>query len=178
MPDFYVEHALPVPLEPAEECAFLRTLDAGTARMRARRYECLIDSDRRRLFYRVGADDADDVRAATQHWSPAGVWIGAVHSSDQVTHATADRDDGLVDVIAETRHSGPVDGAALLAALRAGCEWCLATLRVELVGVVVAPPCDRVLALFRAPDAEAVRQAYRHLHGRFARVSALRRLDE
>ena len=179
MRDFYVEHALRAPLEPAEECAYLRALDAAAARVRVHRYECLIDADRRRVLYRVGADDPNDVRTAAQHGdaSANGIWIGTFHNRNPMLRRAAGPDDGLIDVLAETMHTGPVDGAKLVSALHAGCDWCLETHRVELVGIAVSPPCDRVLALYRAPDAESVRQAYRHLHGPFARVTALRRLD-
>jgi hypothetical protein len=36
---------------------------------------------------------------------------------------------------------------------------------------------QRVLAFFRAPDAEAVRVAFRHSSSPFDRVAALRRID-
>jgi hypothetical protein len=177
MPDFYVEHALEKALSAADEHEFLRRLDAGAARARTRRYECLIDNERRRVLYRMVGIDASAVRAATSCSYPgtARVWIGAVQDR---AHVRTDRchDDALVDIVAEASNREAL-GARDLAAFYAGCEWCLEMLRVELLAVAVDCGGNRVLALFRAPDAEAVRRAYRHDSGPFHRVSALQRLD-
>jgi hypothetical protein len=177
MPDIYVEHALEKALTAADEIDFLRTLDACAATMRTRRYECLIDNERRRVLYRMVGVDANAVRAATSCSNPvaARVWIGAVQT--RPPHSRTDRNhvDTLVDIVAEASNREAL-AAGDLAAFYAGCDWCLEAFRVELVGVAIESGGNRVLALFRAPDAEAVRQAFRHDSSPFDRISALQRL--
>src|SRR5687767_8454055 len=103
MPDFYVEHALENALATGDELDFLRALDACAARMRTRRYECLIDNERRRVLYRMVGVDANAVRATTRCSNPAAarVWIGAVQARAAHSRTDRDHDDALVDIVAE-----------------------------------------------------------------------------
>jgi hypothetical protein len=177
MPDFYVEHAFEEALEHADERAFLGALDASAPRLSGRRYECLIDVERRRVLYRVAAVDANDVQATTGCPTPAAtrVWIAARRCGDAVSVPVARRDAALVDIVAEGCNSGALCATELVR-LYSACEWCLEIFRVELVAAALDAGGNRVLALFRAPDAEAVRQAYRRERGPFERVSTLRPL--
>jgi len=84
---------------------------------------------------------------------------------------------GLVDVLAECRRD--TRAAALdVAHERRACDWCLDALRVEPGAMVMSADGRRVLAFFRAPDAEAVRNAYRRGDLPFDRVVALRRIGQ
>ncbi len=70
--------------------------------------------------------------------------------------------DGLTDVVGEFSFDAPMT-ADELAALERSYAWCFATHRVQVVRVYLACNRRRAVLLFRAPDAESVRLACRHV---------------
>ena len=90
--------------------------------------------------------------------------------------ATAVTNGALVDVMAEWRLEAPTD-ALRFAREQNVCDWCLDALRVQPEALVTSTDRQRIAAFFRAPDAEAVRSAYRHATVPFDRVVALSRLS-
>lgn len=76
---------------------------------------------------------------------------------------------GLTDVVGELSFDTPIALADLMA-LEQSCASCFATHRVQLVGLFLARDRRRAVLLFRAPDAESVRLACRHVTLPFERV--------
>jgi hypothetical protein len=76
---------------------------------------------------------------------------------------------GLTDVVAELSCDTPIALGNLIA-LEQSCAPCFGTYRVQLVGLFIARDRRRAVLLFRAPDAESVRLACRHVTLPFERV--------
>src|SRR5262245_12982762 len=181
--DFYLEHALAAPLTTVAEQALWRRLASCARAYSVRWRDCLIDGERQRLVCRIEADDLSTARAAAlcSGLEPDATWLSSVPVAGAPPlngHAVFDEGSqaGLVDVVAEFRPDAQVDPAALARAHHS-CEWCLDTLRVQPGPLVMSADGRRVLAFFRAPDAEAVRVAFRHSSAPFDRVTALRRIE-
>ena len=192
MPDFYVERALDTPLCAVDERLLRRRLEACAGAYNVRWRECLVDAERQRIVCRIEAEDLPAARAAARCLGPersaallsavplaaattAGVEGNAAGGeadpgTSSVTHA------GLVDVLGECRLDAPIDAQIFVREQKA-CDWCLDTQRVQRGPVVASTDGRRLVAFFRAPDAEAVRNAYRHAAVRFDRVVAVRRLE-
>jgi hypothetical protein len=76
---------------------------------------------------------------------------------------------GLTDVVAELSSDTPIALADLIA-IEQSCPPCFAAHRVQLAGLFIARDRRRAVLLFRAPDAESVRLACRHVTLPFERV--------
>lgn len=72
-------------------------------------------------------------------------------------------------VIVEQRLDGRLDAATLAGALARN-AWCRALYGVEHVESFVAADGDRLICVFRAPDAEAVRSVARRMGYPFERI--------
>ena len=177
MPDFYLEQAFAAPLTPAAERSLLQRLAVCADAHQARWRDCLVDGERQRLVCRVEAEDLQTARSAAlcSGFTPA-TWLSTVPGTS-TTVTGNDTRAGLVDVLAECRRD--TAAAALeVAQVRHVCTWCLGALRVEPGPMVMSADGRRVLAFFRAPDAEAVRNAYRRGDLPFDRVVPLRRIGQ
>jgi hypothetical protein len=183
--DFYVERALGAPLTTAAERALWRRLQSCAPAFRVRWRECLVDGERKRLVCRVEAQDLPAARAAAlcSGVEPDATWLSAVpHGTTTAAGGGANAATSaathlvLVDVMAEWRLDTPMDPLRF-AREQNVCDWCLDTQRVQPGPVVASADGRRVVAFFRAPDAEAVRNAYRYATVPLDRVTALRRLD-
>ena len=185
MADFYLERALSTPLTAAAERSLWSRLQSCAHAHQVRWHECLVDGDRQRIVCRVEAEDLPAARAAAlcSGVEPDANWLSAVPlaattTADGEAHSGTrfGTHPGLVDVLAECRRDVPIDIVRLVQD-RNMCDWCLDTLRVQPGPVVSSADGRRVVAFFRARDAEAVRNAYRYATVPFDRVTALRRLD-
>lgn len=138
--------------------------------------ECLIGLDRRRMLCSFGGTEASAVHKVSRR-ARAGLvrhWAGRVYTperSDLEPNASSER---LANILAERTFETPITLGAL-AALERSCTWCATTHRVLLMRLVLSHDGRRALALFRAPDAESVRLAYRNVKP-FDRVWAYRRI--
>ena len=175
MQDFYLEQVFMAPLTPAMERSLLTRLAACADAHHAQWRDCLLDDERHRLVCRIAAADLPTAYAAAQcsGFGADATWLSAVPG----TTTDPDRDvrEGLVDVLAECRWEVPTAASAAAHGQHA-CGWCLDALRVQPGPVITCAGGRRRLALFRAPDAEAVRNAYRRASVPFERVVALRRI--
>jgi hypothetical protein len=176
--DFYTEQVFPAPLTTAAERLLVKRLDLCAREYNARWREGLVDRERQRMVCRFEAEDLRAARAAAlcSGLDPDATWLSPVHRAAATASRNGGTAVGLVDVVAECRQHVPVDGASLMAEQHA-CVWCLDTFRVHPGPLVMSTDGRRILALFRAPDAEAVRMAYRHANLAFDRVVALRRIQ-
>jgi Nickel responsive protein SCO4226-like len=114
-------------------------------------HESLLAEDGRRLVCRFQAPDAEAVRMVSRE-VPARVrvaWAGSVHDSGRAEAPS---------VVVERRF----DTAADLDALHereVAHAWCLEQRRVTYLRTFLSEDGQRMLCLYRAPDAESVRQA-------------------
>ena len=72
----------------------------------------------------------------------------------------------VIDVIGEISFDAPI-APVELAKLQCSDGWCFGNRRVRLVRVFLARNRKRAVLLFEAPDAESVRQAFRHTQTHF-----------
>jgi hypothetical protein len=72
----------------------------------------------------------------------------------------------VINVIGELRFDAPI-APVELAKLQCSDGWCFGSRRVRLVGLFLARNRKRAVLLFQAPDAESVRQAFRHTQTHF-----------
>jgi hypothetical protein len=75
----------------------------------------------------------------------------------------------LINVIGELSFDAPISPKDL-AELQCPDAWCLCSCRVRLVNVFLAHDRKRAVLLFQAPDAESVRQAFRHTQAHFDQI--------
>jgi hypothetical protein len=75
----------------------------------------------------------------------------------------------LINVIGELSFDAPI-APQDLAKLQCPDAWCLGSCRVRLVKVFLAHNRKRAVMLFQAPDAESVRQAFRHTQAHFDQI--------
>jgi hypothetical protein len=122
---------------------------------RAEWQESLLSSDGRRLFCRFRGPDAESVRMALRGAKASGrFWPGTIHDAPGVTTA----DLGAANVLVERELDSTVSCEKIRARAAAG--------GVESGGVTwLRSFCSndrrRMVCLYRAPDAEAVRRAQR-----------------
>jgi hypothetical protein len=172
---FYLEQTLAMPLTASAERALWQRLATCAREHRVRWQDCLVDGEHQRIVYRFEADGLAEARAAARcsELGSAATWWSTVAGTEAgpgfETHSA------LVDVMAECRLDATL--GALVIAREQACAWCLDALRVQPGPVVTSDDGLRMRAFFRAPDAEAVRAAYRHAVVPFDRVVALRRID-
>jgi hypothetical protein len=92
-------------------------------------------------------------------------FIDAVPPGGRLAQGTS----GLTDVVGELSFDTPI-ALADFAAIEQSCTRCFETHRVQLVALFLARDRKRAVLLFRAPDAESVRLACRHLTPPLERV--------
>jgi hypothetical protein len=182
VPDFYIERTFATPLTASDERTLARRLESSARACPVRWRECLVDGERTRLLCHLDAENLPAARAAALCLGVKrdAIWLSAVswtaETNDPNVPATAVTNGALVDVMAEWRLEAPTD-ALRFAREQNVCDWCLDALRVQPEALVTSADRQRIAAFFRAPDAEAVRSAYRHATVPFDRVVALSRLS-
>ena len=182
MPDFYIERTFATSLTASDERALARRLESSARVYPVRWRECLVDGQRMRLLCHLEAENLPAARAAALCLGVKrdAIWLSAVSWAAKTNNpnvpATAVTNGALVDVMAEWRLEAPTD-ALRFAREQNVCDWCLDALRVRPEALVTSADRHRIAAFFRAPDAEAVRSAYRHATVPFDRVVALSRLS-
>ena len=178
MPDFYIERTFATPLTASDERALARRLESSARACPVRWRECLVDGERMRLLCHLEAENLPAARAAALCLGVKrdAIWTVGGRDNEPNVPATAVTNGALVDVMAEWRLEAPID-ALRFAREQNVCDWCLDALRVQPEALVTSADRQRIAAFFRAPDAEAVRSAYRHATVPFDRVVALSRLS-
>jgi hypothetical protein len=179
VPDFYMERALDAPLCAVDERLLKRRLAVCARAYQVRWRGCLLDVERQRILCHVEADDWPTARAAARCLGvePGATWLSAIPLDATTNARTSSATQGdLVDVLAECRFDNSIDTQNFVRE-RNACDWCLDTLRVRPGPVTTSEDGRRLVAFFHAPDAESVRNAYRHATVSFDRVIALRPLN-
>jgi hypothetical protein len=172
--DFYFERTFAAPLTAIAERSLIEELVSHASDSNARLVECFIDAERHRVLCRLEADAPDAACARVILLCTGSILAPAI--GHPAANPTCPTTTCLVDVIAECSRDDRI-GMTSLAALNAACAWCMEAFRVQPGPVALAAGDRRVIAFFRAPDAEAVRLVYRHANVHFDRIVAVRRLE-
>jgi hypothetical protein len=113
--------------------------------------------DGRRTFCWFKAPDAESMRQALRTAGSASVsWPGTVHDAPGPDAPSID----AANVLVERRWDAPVDLDAIQSIEDEG-AWCLETHAVRFVRTYFSRDQKRMICLYQAPDAEAVRMAQR-----------------
>lgn len=115
--------------------------------------ESLLSADGSRLLCRFEAPDAESVRQVTR--DPRAVakiaWTGTVHDTGREEPAS----------VVVTRHFDTPTTVEALQAIEDAAAWCLEQRQVTFLRTFFSSDRQRMLCLYRAPDAESVREAQR-----------------
>jgi len=118
----------------------------------------LLSKDGRRMICRFSAPDAESTRLALRQAgaAPCDPWPGSVHDAPAADAPPPE----TANVVVERSFPGPVTLDEIQAIEDAGAS-CLETHRVRFVRTYFSLDRRRMICLYRAPDAEAVRLAQR-----------------
>ena len=146
---------------PLTEDAFYETLREVTGCFdlyRVQWRQSLLSTDGRRMICWLSAPDAESTRLALRKaGSDEGTpWPGSVHDSPAADAPPAD----AANVVVERSFDEPVTIEEIQAIEDAGAS-CLETHQVTFVRTFFSRDHKRMICLYRAPDAEAVRVAQR-----------------
>jgi hypothetical protein len=157
MIDVIYERAFRSPVTSTEALALAERLAHGIGADGARS-DCLVSDDGHRMLCRFsvpnrgrGGPGSGRANNRGRRW-----WVGRVRRPQEESQADAK----LIDVVGERelrtpmRSSGPTP-------IEQACRLCASVHRVHLVRIYVSLDGLRAIGIFRAPDAESVRLAYR-----------------
>ncbi len=154
-----VERALDDTLTAAAVHALAAQLATCMAEHRVRPVETLLAYDGRRMVCDFAAPDAEAVRRVNrQSGIPAvAIWTSTVHQPPSASEPSRD-----ALVVVERRFDAAIDFDTIQALEDRG-AWCLDLHRVRFARTYFARDRRRMLCLYRAPDAEAVRRTQRQI---------------
>ena len=159
MADIFLERDFDPPIGPADlHAAWLAGMDCA----RLHRVDwrgSLLSLDGRKLVCHLQAPDTESARIALRS---AGadtrrLWPGTIHDGPNLAKFTADS----ANVLVRRTFAQPVTLAEIQAREDAS-AWCLEARHVKFVRSFLSADRKRMLCLYRAPDAESVREAQRH----------------
>ena len=118
----------------------------------------LLPADGQRMFCHFSGVDAESVRIALREagTDTSALWPGTVHDAPGLTPADLDS----ANVLVTRTFDKPVTLEEIQSIEDAG-AWCLETRNVKFVRTFFSADCTRMACIYRAPDAESVRQAQR-----------------
>lgn len=159
MPELILEREFAQPLRAATVSAAGAELE-GEDCLQLHRVEwmgSLLSTDGRRMVCRFRAPDAESVRIALRAVGVADMrclWPGTLHERPGLTEAER----ASANVLVRRRFAQPVSVEQIQALEDAG-AWCLEARRVKFIRTYFSTDGKRMICLYRAPDAESVRQA-------------------
>ena len=158
MPELYRESKFDKPLCPADVLAMAHDGAGCFALHRVDWLASLLSRDGRRMVCRFRAADAESVRIAlrTIGADSRRLWPGTVHDRPDL----GDAERGSANVLVRRGFAQPVTLDEIQALEDAG-AWCLDARDVRFIRSFFSVDRKRMVCLYRAPDAEAVRQAQR-----------------
>lgn len=158
MTDVFVRRTFDPPLTDESFDALARDGAGCLDLHRVRWRQSLLSCDGRRLFCWFSAPDAESTRLALRQAGSrdAVPWPGTVHDSPAPDAPPAH----AANVVVERSFEEPVTLEEIQALEDAG-AGCLAARHVEFVRTFFSRDRRRMVCLYRAPDAEAVREAQR-----------------
>ena len=146
---------------PASNADVLDMLQSGAGCLGLHRVDwqlSLLSTDGRKMFCRFSGPDAESVRIALRELNTdvGALWLGSVHDATGLTLADLD----AANVLVTRAFDKPVTLEEIQSIEDAG-AWCLETRYVKFVRTFFSADCTRMACIYRAPDAESVRQAQR-----------------
>lgn len=130
--------------------------------------ESYLKDDGRRMLCRFSAPDTDSLRMMLSRVNSSyeAIWPGTVHEAVASRHA---------NVVVERSFNQSTSVAALQRIENEG-AWCLEMYNVNFIRTYFSADQKQMLCLYRAPDAESVRQAQRKAKMPLTRVWSGRHL--
>ena len=158
MPELFLEREFDEPLCAADLYAAGRRGQGCFELYRIEWLGSLLATDGHRMVCRFRAADAESVRIAlrTVGADVSCLWPGTLHDRPDLTEAEG----ASANVLVRRRFTAAVTLAEIQAREDAG-AWCLEAHRVSFVRTIFSNDRRRMICLYRAPDAESVRQAQR-----------------
>lgn len=179
MTDVFLERSFRPAIEPAHVIGMaVQGIDCFMLH-RADWLGSLLATDGGRMVCWFQAPDAEAIRAAMRQASPKidmpaeastrGLWAGTVHRPASRPEPA----DNLTQVLVERQFEAPVTFESIQAMEDAG-AWCLEAHDVQFLATFFAMDYKRMLCVYQAPDAEAVRLAQRQVGMPVASIWACR----
>jgi hypothetical protein len=158
MANVFLQRSFDPPLTPELFLEMARDAESCFDLYRVEWLESLLSKDGRRLVCSFASPDAESARLALRKaGSHVGTpWSGTVHDSP-ADHAPAAKD---ANVLVERRWEDPVTLGEIQAIEDAGAS-CLEARNVEFARTLFSYDRKRMVCLYKAPDAESVREAQR-----------------
>jgi len=158
MTDVFVQRGVDPPLSDDSFDAMARDSAGCLELYQVQWRQSLLSADGRRMICWFSAPDAESTRLALRKaGSHAGIpWSGTVHDSPASDAPPAE----TANVVVERSFEAPVTIGEIQALEDAGAA-CLESRGVRFVRTFFSRDRKRMVCLYRAPDAEAVRQAQR-----------------
>jgi hypothetical protein len=174
MTEVFLQRSFDPPLTEDAFVAMVRDSESCFGLYRVEWRESFLSADGRRLVCRLSAPDVESTRGAfRKSGSPEVVpWAGMVHDAPAADAPSADE----ANVIVERHFEEPVRMEEIQAIEDAG-AWCLQAHDVRFARTFFSLDRRRMICLYRAPDAEAVRQAQRKAEMPVDDVWSFRRLS-
>jgi hypothetical protein len=160
--DVFVERSFDPPLAEDELGMLASGAGACLGFHRVEWCESFLSSDRRRLFCRFDAPDAESVRIVFRQAEAqvSAVWAGSVHPASGGVAEDLPRKPARPNVLGQRICEAPIDLTDFRRSAVAA-SWCLAMYRVILVRSFLSRDRKRAIHLYHATDAESVRLAER-----------------
>jgi hypothetical protein len=159
MPELFVERTFESPLTPDDVLATATDARSCFQLHRVDWRVSLLAAGGRKMVCRFHAPDAESLRIALRaSGAPARrLWPGTVHDGPNLSAA----DQASANVAIERSFEVPVAVEEIQAAEENG--WCAQAYNVTFLRTYVSSDRKRMICLYRAPDAEAVRMAQRYM---------------
>lgn len=159
MIDLFLERDFDPPVSPADlREAWLAGMDCARLH-RVEWHGSLLSPEGRKLVCHFRAPDAESARIALRRGGAdiRRLWPGTIHDAPGLGDFGADS----ANVLVRRAFAEPVSLAEIQAREDAG-AWCLEVRHVKFVRTYFSADRKRMLCLYRAPDAESVREAQRY----------------
>jgi len=173
MTDVFLERAWPTPVTMADVRGMVEAEDGCFGLHRVEWCASYLSSDARELLCHFRGPDAESVRIALRQAGAdlSNLWSGTVHDAPGVSAAEV----ASANVVVVRTFDAPFALEEMQARSRASLG-CLQIHRVTYLRTFFSNNRQRMMCLFRAPDAESVRIAQREAQLPVERAWAVRRL--
>jgi hypothetical protein len=158
MTDVFLQRSFDPPLSEDGFRDMSRDAESCFGLYRVEWQESFLSADGRRLICRLTAPDVESARGAFRKSGSPEVapWAGTVHDAPSAAAPSVEE----ANVLVERSFEEPVTMEEIQAIEDAG-AWCLDAHDVRFVRTFFSRDRKRMICLYRAPDAEAVRVAQR-----------------
>ena len=173
MEPIILEQCLPPPVRIADVEALERQSQWCRQQYRVRHVSSLLSLDGEHLVCLFDAPDAESMRNVLRQLGQpyVALWAASVHMPPQSAPAEPLRTNESALVVVERRFPQPVDFESVQAIEERG-AWCLEAHRARFLRTFFAKDRCRMICLYDAPNAEAVRLAQTQAGMMFERVWA------